>query len=114
MIKQLGPLTLFITCYTTERFSEPLIEHIRNLNRDTVPNVDSMTPSELCAVDPVTVGVHFHNKWHSIFTNLIKSVPPSSGSGCSLVGYTVNRGPFTEEPHTLPYGRILPTCLFVV
>ena len=67
MIKQLGPPTLFITCSTAEWFSAPLVEHIRNLNRDTVPNVDSMTPSELCAMDPVTVSIHFHKKWHSTY-----------------------------------------------
>ena len=73
MIKQLGPPTLFITCSAAEWFSEPLIEYIRNLNRDAVPNVDNMTPAELCAMDPVTVSIHFHKKWHSIFTNLINS-----------------------------------------
>jgi len=73
MLKQLGPPTLFITCSTAEWFSEPLIEHIRNINRHSVPNIDNMTPAELCALDPVTVSIHFHKKWQSIFTNLINS-----------------------------------------
>jgi len=29
-----------------------------------------MTPAELCALDPVTVSIHFHKKWHSIFKNV--------------------------------------------
>lgn len=73
MIKHLGPPTLFITCSTAEWFSEPLIAHLRNINRHAVPNVDSMTPAELCALDPLTVSIHFHKKWQSIFSNLINS-----------------------------------------
>jgi len=73
MIQQLGPPTLFITCSTAEWFSEPLISHIRNLNKDGVTNVDLMTPAELCALDPVTVSIHFQKKWQTIFTNLINS-----------------------------------------
>jgi len=71
MIKQLGPPTLFLTCSCAEWFSAPLIEHLRTINKDTAPNVDKMTPAELCALDPVTVSIHFHKKWHSIFTSLI-------------------------------------------
>ena len=73
MIKHLGPLTLFLTCSTAEWFSEPLIDHLRNLNRDAVANVDNMTPAELCALDPVTISIHFHKKWQSIFSNLINA-----------------------------------------
>jgi len=72
-IKHLGPLTLFLTCSTAEWFSEPLIDHLRNLNRDAVANVDNMTPAELCALDPVTISIHFHKKWQSIFSNLINA-----------------------------------------
>ena len=73
MIKQLGPPTLFLTCSTAEWFSAPLIEHLRTINKDAATNVDKMTPAELCALDPVTVSIHFHKKWHSIFTSLINA-----------------------------------------
>ena len=32
-----------------------------------------MTPAELCALDPVTVSIHFNKKWQSIFSHLITS-----------------------------------------
>ena len=73
MIKKLGPPTLFLTCSTAEWFSAPLIEHLRTVNKDAASNVDKMTPAELCALDPVTVSIHFHKKWHSIFKNLINA-----------------------------------------
>ena len=72
MIKRLGPPTLFVTCSTAEWFSEALISHLRTINSD-VPNVENMTPAELCAMDPVTVSIHFHQKWHAIFAQLINS-----------------------------------------
>ena len=55
MIIQLGPQTLFLTCSTAEWFSAPLTEHLRTINKNTVPNVDKMIPAELCALDPDTV-----------------------------------------------------------
>ena len=72
MLKRLGAPTFFVTCSTAEWFSDSLINHLRTINSD-VPNVDQMTPSELCAMDPVTVSIHFHQKWDAIFTNLIKA-----------------------------------------
>ena len=73
MIKHLGPPTLFLTCSTAEWFSEPLISHIRELIGHVIPNVDQMTPAELCALDPVTVSIHFNKKWQSIFSHLINA-----------------------------------------
>ena len=73
MIRQLGPPTLFLTCSSAEWFSAPLIEHLRTINKDAVKNVDQMTPAELCALDPVTVSIHFQKKWHSIFNDLINN-----------------------------------------
>jgi len=66
MIKHLDPPNLFLTCSTAEWFSEPLISHIRELNRHVMPNVDQMTPAELCALDPVTVSIYF-NKNGKVF-----------------------------------------------
>ena len=60
MIKRLGPPTLFVTCSTAEWFSEPLIEHLKTANKD-IPNIDKMTPTELCCMDPVSDSIHFHN-----------------------------------------------------
>ena len=71
MIKQLGPPTLFLTCSTAEWFSQPLLDHLRIINKD-VPNIDNMTPAELCCMDPVTVSMHFQQKWSAIFSKLIK------------------------------------------
>jgi len=71
MIKRLGPTTLFLTCSTAEWFSQPLLDHLRIINKN-VPNIDSMTPAELCCMDPVTVSMHFQQKWSAIFSKLIK------------------------------------------
>ena len=73
MIKKLDPPTLFLTCSTAELFSAPLIEHLRTVNKDAASNVHKMTPAELCELDPVTVSIHFHKKWHSISKNLINA-----------------------------------------
>lgn len=70
MIRLLGPPTLFVTCSTAEWFSEPFIQHLRTAN-STVTGVEKMTPAELCAMDPVSVSIHFHKKWEAIFTKLI-------------------------------------------
>jgi len=40
MIEKLGPPTLFLTRSTAELFSEPLIEHLRTVNKDAASNVD--------------------------------------------------------------------------
>ena len=72
MIKQLGPPTLFVTLSTAEWFSDPFIEYLRTVN-STVPNISNMTPSELCALDPVNVSIHFNKKWKAIFSKLIKN-----------------------------------------
>jgi hypothetical protein len=32
-----------------------------------------MIPSELCALDPVNVSIHFHKKWNAIFNGLLRS-----------------------------------------
>ena len=71
MIKRLGPPTLFVTCSTAEWFSEPLIEHLKTSNKD-IPDIDKMTPAELCCMDLVSVSIHFHQKWNAIFTKLFK------------------------------------------
>jgi len=73
MIRHLGPPTLFITVSIAEWFSEPLLEYIRKVNGGMGRDVDKMTPAELCAMDPVSVNLHFHKKWHAIFSQLIKS-----------------------------------------
>lgn len=39
----------------------------------SVRGIDTMTPAELCAMDPVNVSIHLHNKWHAIFSQLIAS-----------------------------------------
>ena len=70
IIRRLGPPTLFVTCSMAEWFSEPFISYLRETNRD-VPGVERMTASELCAMDPVNVSIHFQKKWHSIFNRLI-------------------------------------------
>jgi len=72
MMKTLGPPTLFVTCSCAEWFSESLISYLRSIN-STVPGIETMTPSELCAMDPVNVSIHFHNKWDAIFNKLICS-----------------------------------------
>ena len=72
MIRRLGPPTLFVTCSMAEWFSEPFIEYLRQINSD-VPNVQNMTPAELCAMDPVNVSIHFNKKWNAVFKNLINN-----------------------------------------
>jgi len=71
MIKRLGPPTLFITCSTAEWFSQPFLESLRTINRH-IDNVDKMTPAELCAMDPVSVSNHIHQKWTAIFNHMIR------------------------------------------
>jgi len=46
---------------TGEWYSEPFIIYLRKIN-SSAPNVDSMTPAELCVTDPVNVSIHFHTK----------------------------------------------------
>ena len=70
LIRELGPPTLFVTCASAEWFSDALVEHIRDINKDFA-KTDSMTPAELCAMDPVSVSIHFHKKWKAIFKKLI-------------------------------------------
>ena len=72
MIRHLGPPTLFITCSASEWFSEPFIEYLRQIN-SSVPNIGSMTPAEVCAMDPVNVSIHFNKKWNAIFQHLIRA-----------------------------------------
>lgn len=57
MIKRLGPPTLFITCSTAEWFSESFIAYLRQIN-SCISGIDSMTPAELCGMDPVNVSIH--------------------------------------------------------
>ena len=71
MIKRFGLPTLFVTCLTAEWFFEPLIEHLKTANKD-MPNIDKMTPAELCCMDSVSVSIHFYQKWNAIFTKLFK------------------------------------------
>ena len=72
MMKTLGPPTLFVTCSTAEWLSDSFINYLRNIN-SSVPGIDSMTPAELCAMDPVNVSIHFHKKWDATFNKLIRS-----------------------------------------
>ena len=72
MIKKLGPPTLFVTCSTAEWFSDTFISHLRTVN-SCVEGINEMTPAELCAMDPVNVSIHFHQKWNAIFNKLICS-----------------------------------------
>ncbi len=72
LINDLGPPTLFITVSTAEYFNDALIAYLRNIN-SSVKNINSMTPAELCAMDPVSVSIHFQQKWNAIFKHLIKS-----------------------------------------
>ena len=72
MIRHLGPPTLFVTCSAAEWFSEPFIAYLRQIN-SSVPNVGSMTPAEVCAMDPVNVSIHFNKKWKAIFQHLIQA-----------------------------------------
>jgi len=72
MLKTLGPPTLFVTCSCAEWFSESLISYLRRIN-NTVPGIETMTSSELCAMDPVNVSIHFRNKWDAIFNKLVCS-----------------------------------------
>ena len=73
MVRHLGPPTLFLTVSIAEWYSEPLLEYIRTINAGKGHDVDNMTAAELCAMDPVSVNIHFHQKWQAIFTKLIKS-----------------------------------------
>ena len=66
------PRTLFVTCSMAQWFSEPFIQYLKQVNR-AVPNVESMTPAKLCAMDPVNVSVHFHKNWTAIFSKFINS-----------------------------------------
>ena len=68
MIKHLGPPTLFITVSTAEWFSEPFIQYLRDVN-GTVPNINNMTPAELCAMDPVNVSRHFQKNGKRYLVN---------------------------------------------
>ena len=72
MMKALGPPTLFVTCSCAEWYSDSLIDYLRTINK-SVPDIESMTPAELCAMDPVNVSIHFHKKWDAIFNKLIRS-----------------------------------------
>ena len=87
MIRRLGPPTLFVTCSMAEWFSEPFIQYLRQMNQD-VPNVESMTPAELCAMDPVNVSIHFQKKWTAIFSKLINSKDGVFGEVEDPVSYT--------------------------
>jgi len=73
MTRHLGPPTLFVTVSIAEWYSEPLLDYLRAVNKNTTNNVNNMTAAELCAMDPVSVNIHFHKKWHAIFNKLIKS-----------------------------------------
>jgi len=73
MIRHLGPPTLFITVSIAEWYSEPLLDYLRTVNQNRYNNINNMTAAELCAADPVSVNIHFHKKWHAIFSRLIKS-----------------------------------------
>jgi len=73
MVRRLGPPTLFVTVSIAEWYSEPLLEYLRNVNCGKGRDVEKMTAAELCAMDPVSVNIHFHKKWHAIFSKLIKS-----------------------------------------
>ena len=66
------PPTLFVTCSCAEWYSDSLISYLRNIN-SSVPGIESMTPAEVCAMDPVNVSIHFHKKWDTIFNQLILS-----------------------------------------
>ena len=72
MMKTLGPPTLFVTCSCAEWYSDALINYLRTINK-CVPGIESMTPAEVCAMDPVNVSIHFHKKWDAIFNKLICS-----------------------------------------
>jgi len=72
MGKQLGPPTLFVTCSTAEWYAEPLINYLKTIN-SSIASTEKMTPSELCAMDPLNVSIHFHKQWKAIFTKLINS-----------------------------------------
>ena len=61
MMKTLGPPTLFVTCSCVEWFSDSLISYLRSIN-SSVPSIETMTPAELCAMDPMNVSIHFHSK----------------------------------------------------
>jgi hypothetical protein len=72
MLTAIGPPTIFITCSCAEYYSEPFLNYLRTMN-SSVPGIDRMTPAELCAMNPVSVSIHFTKKWDSIFNCLIKT-----------------------------------------
>jgi ATP-dependent DNA helicase PIF1 len=72
MIRRLGPPTVFLTCSTAEWFSDSFIQYLRTIN-SSISNIEKMTPSELCAMDPVNVSIHFKKKWDAIFNKLIRA-----------------------------------------
>ena len=46
--------------------------HLKTIN-GSVPGIKKMTAAEMCAMGPVSVSIHFQQKWNAIFSNLIKS-----------------------------------------
>jgi hypothetical protein len=79
LITKLGPPTLFLTVSTAEWSNDALIAYMRTTNA-SIPQVNSMTPSELCAMDPVSVSLHFQKKCRAIFSKLIKGKNPIFGT----------------------------------
>jgi len=49
------------TCSCAEWYSDSLISYLRNIN-SSVPGIESVTPAEVCAMDPVNVSIHFQKK----------------------------------------------------
>ena len=61
MMKTLGSPALYVTCSCVEWFSDSLISYLQSINT-SAPGTETMTPAELCAMDPVNISIHFHNK----------------------------------------------------
>jgi len=69
VIKWRGPPTLFVTLWLLSGFLDLWLNVLKLSNKD-IPNIDNMTPTELCCMDPVSVCIHF--QWNAIFTKLFQ------------------------------------------
>lgn len=72
MDEELGPAPLFITLSCAEYFWPDLDEHLRKANTH-IPNVDKIKINCLCCHDPVTVCIHFRQRWKAFEEQVLKN-----------------------------------------
>ena len=66
----LGPATFFVTLSCAEWFWEDLRLFLIHQNND-MANIESFSTNCLCALDPVSVSIYFHNKFESFFKEVL-------------------------------------------